>query len=422
MTDKFTWKRDDVVILESVRKAENYAFCPTGEGGGVDNSCPPANAGDNWADKKWNNWVEKHVGNDRKKQELLEKWKRWLEIEAQWPGNKEDGLENLKKWFMKENGSMMLKYDEPPGPNWNEEGTDADRRRGEAVDRALERWDKEHPEQPPKHPIAENPKGALKPIDDPKLAEKARRFTRLHEEESHSGRAMETMEKVVENLKLGKKDLARVEKKWGSLGEFVQEVFDSWTGVPDDRLLSLQRAAAEEFGVSAGYQMGKNVPQSMRDAADNYYKEWGSAQRAVLREVYKLTQKEFAYSDLKQVTLYRGMRWKSEDIPAWAAKLKPGEQTSVSAVMLPMSSFSTSKRYAQRFSTGGVSADEPDDLKALKKGAGVLIATTVPVSNVILTSASGVGADAQGYGDEDDVEKEWVVLSSKGKVLARKTK
>jgi len=165
-------------------------------------------------------------------------------------------------------------------------------------------------------------------------------------------------------------------------GEFVEQVLDVWTSTSNDsnaRAIALQKAAAEEFGVSlSDWQEGKlglldEPPVSISEG------------RQFLRTVYNSTQARLAEQGFKPgdtVTLYRGYKTDngSEGISVGNIVGYNGN-----AIESWSSNIETAKNFASNVRIGAVFAME------------------VPVENIVSTAITGFGVIS---------EYEFVVLGS----------
>jgi len=175
----------------------------------------------------------------------------------------------------------------------------------------------------------------------------------------------------------------------------VNSLVAMWAGTSGDgniNAVAMQKAINEEFGLKARTEhMPMDSPNVARVYAQN-----GEAYRAFARAMYDNTQEELARDGIKEMTLYRGVRFRDADMVRQAGFKPDSNPHQVTVGNQPASSWAYSFRQAYKFSGG-------------RNIPGALMAATVPASRILSTLKTGIGCK-----NEDEV----VVLGSTDDVVA----
>ena len=162
-----------------------------------------------------------------------------------------------------------------------------------------------------------------------------------------------------------------------------------WAGTAgDSNVLSvaMQKAINEEFNLKARTDhMPMNGPTVQKVYDDN-----GTAYRAFARAMYDNTQEELSKDGIKDLTLYRGVKFRDAAYAREAGFQTDAQPHEVTVSQQPASSWSYSFKTAYKFSGGAVIP-------------GALMAATVPANRVLSTMKTGMGCK-----DEQEV----IVLGS----------
>lgn len=168
----------------------------------------------------------------------------------------------------------------------------------------------------------------------------------------------------------------------------VSNFIKSWAATSNDRSvlsLAIQEAAREEFGLEGvadwkqvNVFVGNN--EIVQDAPKTFYEKYGLTLRKFVRAQYAETQRVFKETNIKGVTVYRGMGVSTDDpILREASSLGP---VPIGVVGRPLSSwsadYSTAKQFADDNAEPGISN-------------GIVFKTTVAAEQVLSTPLSGFG-------------------------------
>jgi len=157
----------------------------------------------------------------------------------------------------------------------------------------------------------------------------------------------------------------------------VNGMIGMWAGASgDSNLLSvtMQHAVNEEFGLKARTD---HMPMDNPKFAD-YYAQNGAAYRAFAREMYNATQEELARDGIKEMTLYRGVKFRTPEQAQEAGFKTDSTAHEATIGQQPASSWSYSFRTAYKFSGGSAIP-------------GAMVAARVPASRVLSTMKTGFG-------------------------------
>lgn len=158
----------------------------------------------------------------------------------------------------------------------------------------------------------------------------------------------------------------------------TRELIANWAGTSGDDnaiAVAMQRAAKTEFNL--GESTLEHLTKEYVDAGFMQAEQDGL--RAFVRAQYELTQKDLAEHGIEEMTLYRGMYYKANEIPEevtrdWAFD---GTVQVRSIAQQPMSSFSADMRTSFQFTGQG-------DYNAM-------IAVRVPAARILSTPRTGFG-------------------------------
>jgi len=180
--------------------------------------------------------------------------------------------------------------------------------------------------------------------------------------------------------------------------EEVRELRDSWgiTSFDHDKIsISLQRLAAEEFGLRNAYM--RKIPEEVRQEVDDLISRHGKAFKAFLRANYENTQARLKKAGIEEIWLHRGM----QSIPRESVPLEVDEHPVLSKLSLqPLSSFSSDASISGRFAKHAPDPDSPV--------MNVITSMKVPRERIISTGATGLG---------EPLESEFIVLGDEYEVI-----
>jgi len=192
----------------------------------------------------------------------------------------------------------------------------------------------------------------------------------------------------------------------------VHDVLDSWESTSADKssyAISLQMAAAEEFGLTSAKVM--TTAEIASAAKDSLGRSWSGIQeqyktrdiyKCILRQQYNNTQAYFQKRGISEVTLVRGVKWDSKGkVPSdlkwmWAEADRETRAFEPRVSSNPLSSWSSHLTTASSFAMNRQRASE-----------GLVLLSHVPVSRIASTGRTGMGVIGEGeyilLGGEDRV-------------------
>ncbi|AKZ59551.1 hypothetical protein SAM23877_6506 [Streptomyces ambofaciens ATCC 23877] len=167
----------------------------------------------------------------------------------------------------------------------------------------------------------------------------------------------------------------------------VSELMGAWAYGSNNnvRVLALQQAAQEEFGLSGTLEWQVDAKTRFAVGLELDYNR--DALRDFLRTQYQMTQEVLAARGITELLAYRALSWPEEaEQPQWAAARNIG--VTVEARQRPLASWSADRQIVA-------------DWLEQRRGNGVILATRQPAREILSLPTTGMGYLGQ---------KEWVAL------------
>ncbi|MFG2884886.1 hypothetical protein ACGFYV_21790 [Streptomyces sp. NPDC048297] len=167
----------------------------------------------------------------------------------------------------------------------------------------------------------------------------------------------------------------------------VSELMGSWAYGSNNnvRVLALQQAAQEEFGLTGVLEWHMNVKTRFAVSLELDYNR--ETLRDFLRTQYKMTQEVLTARGITEVLSYRALSWpEGAQRPDWAVEQNVGQV--VEARQRPLASWSADRQVVT-------------DWLEERRGSGVVLAARMPARDILSLPTTGMGYLGQ---------KEWVAL------------